>query len=115
MRLRASRTLGQAVNRSGRYNVLVVENDDALFQPSGPTIWYGVQGMKDLTTRKYVEPVDEGHQGLADIERFLRQTRHQPPTDDLNKKEVFIDAKHTGMAITPERTDQTGAATARLL
>lgn len=82
--LSASRTLGQAVNRSGRYNVLVVENDDALFQLNGPSIWYGVQVMKDLTTRKYFEPVYEGHQGLADIERFLRQPRQQPPTDDLN-------------------------------
>jgi hypothetical protein len=62
MRLRALRTLGQAVNRSGRHNVLVVENDDALFQPSGPAIWYGVQVLEDLTTRKYGEPVDEGHQ-----------------------------------------------------
>lgn len=78
MRLRASRTLGQAVNRSGRYNVLVVENADALFQPSGPAIWYGVQVMKELTTRKYGEPLDEGHQGLADIERFLCQPRQQP-------------------------------------
>ena len=58
--------------------MLVVENDDAQFQPSGPAIWYGVQVLEDLTTRKYVEPVYEGHQGLADIERFLRQRAISP-------------------------------------
>ena len=82
--LSASRTLGQAVNRSGRYNVMVSENDDELFQLSRQTIWYRVNVMKDLTTRNHFEPVYDGHQGLADIERFLLSASHQPPTNDLN-------------------------------
>jgi hypothetical protein len=82
--LNASRTLGQAVNRSGKYNVMVAENDDELFQLNRQAIWYMVSVMKDLTTRNHFEPVYEGHQGLADIEWFLRGTNHQPPTDDLN-------------------------------
>lgn len=82
--LSASRTLGQAVNRSGKYNVMVVENDDALFQLNRQAIWYTVNVMKDLTTRNHFEPMYEGHQGLADIERFLHSTSHRPLTDDLN-------------------------------
>lgn len=84
--LNASRTLRQAVNRSGKYNVMVVENDDEQFQLSRQTIWYMVNVMKDLTTRVYFEPVYEGHKGLGDIEQFLRSESHQPPTDDLNSE-----------------------------
>ena len=68
--LNASRTLRQAVNRSGKYNVMVVENDDEQFQLNRQTIWYMVNVMKDLTTRMYFEPVYEGHKGLGDIEQF---------------------------------------------
>lgn len=82
--LKASRTLGQAVNRSGKHNVLVVANDDALFQVHQQATWYMVNIMKDLTTRKCFEPLYEGYHGLADIELFLRRTSNQPPTDDLN-------------------------------
>lgn len=82
--LNASRTLRQAVNRSGKYNVMVVENDDEQFQLNRQAIWYMVNVMKDLTTRIYYEPVYEGHEGLVDIEQFLHSASHQPRTDDLN-------------------------------
>jgi len=82
--LSASRTLGQAVNRSGKYNVMVVENDGVLFQMNRQAIWYSVHVMTNLNVRKYFEPVYESQLGLADIELFLRRTGQQPPTDDLN-------------------------------
>src|SRR5690242_9767551 len=82
--LAASRTLGQAINRSGTYSVTVVEKDDALFQPNKQPSIYIVSVMRDLTTRKCFEPVYESQLGLADVEFFLRRTSNRPPTDDLN-------------------------------
>ena len=82
--LAASRTLGQAVNRSGTYNVMVVEKDGALFQSSKQPPVYIVSVMRDLTSRKCFEPVYESQLGLADIEWFLRRTSNHLPTDDLN-------------------------------
>lgn len=38
--LSASRTLGQAINRSGTWNIMVLENDDELFQLNQQAIWY---------------------------------------------------------------------------
>ena len=85
--LKASRTLGQAINRSGKHNVQVVANDDALFQVQKQGTWYMVNAMKDLTIRKCFEPLYEGHLGLEDIELFLRRTGNQPRTDDLNPED----------------------------
>ena len=82
--LRASRTLGQAINRSGLHPILVAEHDERLFQPSKQTIWYAVSAMTNLTARKCFEPIYESHLGLADIELFLRRTDHHPATDTLN-------------------------------
>ena len=82
--LKASRTLGQAINRSGTYNVSVVEKDEVLFQSNKQPTGYIVSVMRDLTTRKCFEPVYESQLGLADIESFLRRTTNRPPTDDLN-------------------------------
>ncbi len=82
--LKASRTLGQAVNRSGTYNVTVAEKDEALFQADKQPTIYIVSVMRDLTTRKCFEPVYESQLGLADIEFYLRRTSNRPPTDDLN-------------------------------
>lgn len=81
--LKASRTLGQAINRSGTYSVTVAEKDDVLFQTNQQTA-YIVSVMRDLTTRKCFEPVYESQLGLADIESFLRRTSNRPPTEDLN-------------------------------
>jgi hypothetical protein len=83
--LKASRTLGQAINRSGTYSVTVVEKDDALFQASQQQAAYIVSVMRDLTTRKCFEPVYESQLGVADIEFFLRRASNHPPTDDLNQ------------------------------
>lgn len=82
--LNTSRTLGQAINRSGLHNVMVVENDDELFQLNRQAVWYTVNVMKDLSVRKCFEPLYEGHQGLANIELFLRRPSNHPTTDDLN-------------------------------
>jgi hypothetical protein len=82
--LKASRTLGQAVNRSGTYSVMVIEKDEVLFQSNKQPKGYIVSVMRDLTTRKYFEPVYESQLGLADIESFLRRTSNRPPIDDLN-------------------------------
>lgn len=82
--LKASRTLGQAINRSGTYSVTVVEKDDVLFQASKQPTAYIVSVMQDLTARKCFEPVYESQLGLADIELFLRSTSNRPPTDDLD-------------------------------
>ena len=82
--LKASRTLGQAINRSGTYSVTVVEKNDELFRSSNQPIAYIVSVMRDLTTRKCFEPVYESQLGLADIEFFLRRPSNHPPTDDLN-------------------------------
>ncbi|HEY7413646.1 MAG TPA: hypothetical protein VH593_00515 [Ktedonobacteraceae bacterium] len=82
--LKASRTLCQAVNRSGKYDLLVVENDDSLFGTGKDTRWYSLNMMRDLTTRRYYEPIYASHLGLADIEGFLYQSNHHPPTHDIN-------------------------------
>jgi hypothetical protein len=82
--MKASRTLGQAINRSGLYNVMVVENDDELFQLNRHAVWYTVSVMKDLTVRKCFEPLYDGHLGLADIELYLRRPSNHPSTADLN-------------------------------
>lgn len=82
--LKASRTLGQAINRSGTYSVTVAEKDDTLFQSNQQPTVYIVSVMRDLTTRKCFEPVYESQLGLADIEFFLRRTKNRPPTDDLD-------------------------------
>ena len=82
--LQASRTLGQAINRSGTYPILVAEHDERLFQPGKQTIWYVVSAMTNLAARKCFEPIYEGHLGLADIERFLCRTDHHPETNTLN-------------------------------
>lgn len=82
--LKASRTLGQAINRSGTYAFTVVEKDEALFQVNKQPKIYIVSAMRDLTTRKCFEPVYESQLGLADIELFLHRTNNRPPTDDLN-------------------------------
>jgi hypothetical protein len=63
--------------------VIVVENDDELFQLNRHAVWYSVNVMKDLTVRKCFEPLYEGHQGLADIELFLRRPSNHPSTVDL--------------------------------
>lgn len=55
--LKASRTFGQTVNRSGLHNVMVVENDDELFHLNRQAIWYRVQVMKDQAARECFEPV----------------------------------------------------------
>ena len=82
--LKASRTLGQAINRSGTHSVIVVEKDEALFQSNKQPTVYIVSVMLDLTIRKCFEPVYESQLGLADVEFFLRSTSNCPPTDDLN-------------------------------
>ncbi|HLW03577.1 MAG TPA: hypothetical protein VKT82_33330 [Ktedonobacterales bacterium] len=82
--LKASRTLGQAINRSGTYCVTVAEKDDTLFQANQQPTIYIVSVMRDLTTRKCFEPVYESPLGLADIEIFLRRASNHPPTDDIN-------------------------------
>lgn len=82
--LAASRTLGQAINRSGTHSVTVVEKDEALFHTNKQPVTYVVSVMRDLSTRKCFEPVYESQLGLADIELFLRSTSNCPPTDDLN-------------------------------
>ena len=82
--LKASRTLCQAVNRSGNHNIIVVENDDFLFGTGKDTRWYSVNMMLNLTTRLYYEPIYTSHLGLADIEGFLSQRTHHPPTHDIN-------------------------------
>lgn len=82
--LRASRTLGQAINRSGTYPILVAEHDERLFQPSKQIIWYAVSAMTNLAARKCFEPIYESHLGLTDIELFLSRTDHHPATNTLN-------------------------------
>ncbi len=82
--LKASRTLGQAINRSGTYNVTVAEKDDVLFQANQQPTVYIVSVMRDLTTRKCFEPVYESQLGVADIEFFLQRSSNHPPADDLN-------------------------------
>lgn len=82
--LKASRTLGQAINRSGIYSVTVAEKDEAVFQVNKQPTVYIVSVMRDLTTRKCFEPVYESSLGLVDIESFLRRTSNVPPIDDLN-------------------------------
>lgn len=82
--LKASRTLGQAINTSGKYSVTVAEKDEALFQANQQPTIYIVSIMRDLTTRKCYEPVYESQLGVADVELFLRRTSNHPPTDDLN-------------------------------
>ena len=81
--LRVSRTLGQAINRSGTHPILVAEHDEQLFQ-SSKTIWYAVSAMTNLATRKCFEPIYESHGGLADIELFLRRPDNHPMTNTLN-------------------------------
>ena len=82
--IKASRTLGQAINRSGTYAVTVVEKDETLFQVNKQPTAYIVSVMRDLSARKCFEPVYESQLGLADIESFLRRPHNHPPTDDLN-------------------------------
>ncbi len=82
--LYASRTLGQAINRSGTHPILVAEHDDRLFQTSKQIIWYAVSAMTNLTARKCFEPIYESHLGLADIELFLHRTDNHPATNTLN-------------------------------
>ena len=82
--LHASRTLGQAINRSGTHPILVAEHDERLFQPNKQTIWYAVSAMTNLAARKCFEPIYESYLGLADIELFLRRTDHHPVTNTLN-------------------------------
>lgn len=82
--LRASRTLGQAINRSGTHPIMVAEHDERLFQPSQQTIWYAVSAMMNLTSRKCFEPIYESHLGLADIELFLLRPENHPLTNTLN-------------------------------
>ena len=82
--LRASRTLGQAINRSGSHPILVAEHDERLFQPSKLAIRYAVSAMTNLTARKCFEPIYESHLGLADIELFLCRTDNHPATNTLN-------------------------------
>ena len=82
--LNASRTLSQAVNRSGKYDIMVVENDDFLFQTNKETRWYSVNMMLNLTTRRYFEPIYTSHLGLADVEVFLYHANNHPPTHDIN-------------------------------
>ena len=82
--LKASRTLGQAINRSGTYSVTVAEKDGAPFQVNKQPTAYIVSVMRDLTTRKCFEPVYESQLGLADIESFLNRPTNRPLTDDLN-------------------------------
>lgn len=55
--LKASRTFGQTINRSGLHDVMVVENDDELFHLNRQAIWYRAQVMKDLTVRECFEPM----------------------------------------------------------
>jgi len=82
--LKASRTLGQAINRSGTYSVTVAEKDDAPFQANKQPTAYIVSVMRDLTARKCFEPLYESQLGLDDIESFLRRTTNRPPIDDLS-------------------------------
>lgn len=82
--LRASRTLGQAINRSGMYPILVAEHEDLPFQPGSKTTWYAVSAMTNLATRKCFEPIYTSHSGLADIELFLRRPDHHPGPNTLN-------------------------------
>jgi hypothetical protein len=82
--LKASRTLGQAINRSGIHSVTVAEKDGVPFQVNKQTTVYIVSVMRDLSTRKCFEPVYESQLGLADIESFLNRPTNRPLTDDLN-------------------------------
>jgi hypothetical protein len=85
--LKASRTLCQAVNRSGKYDFMVVENDDFLFETNKETRWYTLNMMTNLTTRRYFEPIYSSQLGLADIEGFLYRAGNHPPTHDVNPQE----------------------------
>jgi hypothetical protein len=50
--LTASRPLGQAVNRSDICTIMIMENEDELFQLNRQARWYRVKVMKDLTERQ---------------------------------------------------------------